>query len=202
MTDDDSRTAAEGWAELERLERDVDRKAEKNDQHLREAAADPAVQRGIKVRAQATEDALASVPEDVSHDRLLDFATTLRGVITGKLDGDRSVEGLNRTLSELFSAFTIFRELPERITREEVEDALKPGTVYVFPNLRREVAWRLVAEYDEDEPEPAPPLEWIEALAKSANTQESWQLGMSLGESGRSRRRNRSGPVKFRMRES
>ena len=56
---------------------------------------------------KATEDALASVPaaawaatpdhltvcpENVSHDRLLDFATTLRSVIAGTLDGKLSVD--------------------------------------------------------------------------------------------------------------
>ena len=91
---------------------------------------------------------------------------------------------LNRALAELFSSFTIFRELPEETGRiqvdgsdvgwfrEEFEDALRPGgaAIYVFPNLRREVFWRLVADYDENEEIPEPPMEWIEALAKSADT--------------------------------
>jgi hypothetical protein len=37
--------------------------------------------------------------------------------------------------------------------------------------------WRLVAEYEEGDDEiPEPPMEWIEALAKSANTQESFPV--------------------------
>jgi hypothetical protein len=127
-----------------------------------------------ETRLTATEGALASIPEDVSHDRLLDFASTLRGVIGGKLDGDRTVGELNRALGELFASFTICRELPEDTLREEVDDALRSvgSPIYVFPNLRREIAWRLVAEYDESAESPAPPREWIEALALSANSQE------------------------------
>ena len=126
-----------------------------------------------EIRVQATTDALASVPEDVAADRLLDFATTLRSVIAGRLDGDHSVGELNRALAELFASFTICTELHEGTLREEVEGALKPDGLYVFPNLRWEVAWRLIAEYEDDEI-PAPPMEWIEALSKSANTQELW----------------------------
>lgn len=129
-----------------------------------------------EVRLQATKDALLSVPEDVPHDRLLDFASTLRAVIAGKLDGDHSVGELNRALGELFVSFRIYRELPEELLREGVKapsgDAIKVGSVYICPILRREVFWRLVAEYDPDAAELAPPLEWIEALAKSANTHE------------------------------
>jgi hypothetical protein len=137
-----------------------------------------------EVRATATEDALLSVPTEAPHDRLLDFASTLRAVIAGRLDGDRSIGELNRALEELFASFTIFRELPKETGRiqvdgsdvgwfsEEIEDALRPdGSLYVFPNLRREVFMRLLAEYGPDGVEPpAPPMEWIEALASSANT--------------------------------
>jgi DNA invertase Pin-like site-specific DNA recombinase len=125
-----------------------------------------------EVRATATEDALASVPVDVPHDRLLDFASKLRAVVSGKLNGDRSVGELNCALHELFTSFTICRELREGTQRVEVEDALKPDGLYIFPNLRWEVAMRLVAEYDGNDEIPAPPMEWIEALTKSANTHE------------------------------
>lgn len=56
----------------------------------------------------------------------------------------------------------------------EVEDALQPDSLYVFPNLQREVFWRLVAEYEPGDETPAPPMDWIEALALSADTQEAW----------------------------
>ena len=117
-----------------------------------------------EVRAQATADALASVPEDVPHDRLLDFATSLREAIAGKVDTSGSVEQINRAPIELFRSFTICRELPDDLLREEVESALTPGSLCVFPNLREEAFMRLVAEYDADaEPdEPVAPLAWIE----------------------------------------
>jgi hypothetical protein len=41
--------------------------------------------------------------------------------------------------------------------------------------------WRLVAEYEEGDDEiPEPPMEWIEALAKSANTQEPFPVFKNL----------------------
>lgn len=138
-----------------------------------------------EVRAQASSDASASLPEEVGHDRLLDFAISLREVIAARVESGGSVEQINRQLIELFNSFTICHELPDGILHEEVEAALTSGRLYVFPNLRVEVFWRLVAEYEEaqrktgDQPrqeaEPVPPLEWIEALAfaddKSANPQ-------------------------------
>jgi len=41
--------------------------------------------------------------------------------------------------------------------------------------------WRLVAEYEEGDDEiPEPPMEWIEALAKSANTQAYRPISIGL----------------------
>lgn len=129
-----------------------------------------------ETRLQATEDALASVPEDVGHNRLLDFATSLREAIAGRVEVSGSVEQTNGALVELFASFTICRDLREEIMREEVEAALIPDSLYVFPNLRREAFMRMVAEFDPeaDADEPVPPLAWIEALAggKSANPHE------------------------------
>jgi hypothetical protein len=56
-----------------------------------------------EVRVAASQDALAPGPVAVPHDRLLDFAANLRAVIAGRLKGDRSVEQVNRSLSELFA---------------------------------------------------------------------------------------------------
>lgn len=138
--------------------------------------------RQAEVRVQATADAVASVPQDASYDRLLDFATSLRSVIAGRLDGDHTVRELNLALTELFASFTICRELADGTMREEAEDALRPGSLYVFPNLRREVTMRLLAEYDADADE-AVPLEWLEALAAadglSGTSQERWHSGSS-----------------------
>jgi site-specific DNA recombinase len=119
-------------------------------------------------RLRAAEDALATVPEQVERDRLLDLALNLRAEIDDRIEGSRSVEELNRKLTELFRSFTIWTELPDDITREEVDASVEAGTIYVFPNLRREVFWRLIFEDDDDET-PTPPMEWIEGI--SGNTQ-------------------------------
>jgi hypothetical protein len=134
----------------------------------RERRADAQAQ----ARLQAAEDALASVPEEVERDRLLDFAVNLRAEIAGRIEGGRSVAHLNRT-TELLNGFTITHELePDPRCPEEVENALQVGSVLVHLNLRWEVIGRFIAAYDEDEP--APPMEWIEALSaadgKSANS--------------------------------
>ena len=131
-----------------------------------------------EVRAQATGDALASVPEDVAHERLLDFAVNLRSAISSKIEGDRTVAELNRALIEVFASFTISRELPDDVPQEttldriEADHALDVDGLYIVPNLRIEIVGRLLAEHDPDVEESAPPMEWIDALAKSANTHE------------------------------
>jgi DNA invertase Pin-like site-specific DNA recombinase len=182
-------------AERERLQAEVERAGGDRDHQARKAAAAerkwseylvsdedkadtvlPMVERErqtleqTEARLRAAEDALASVPEKVERDRLLDFASNLRAEIAGRVGGSHSVEQLNRSLGELFSGFTIQRDLPADTQSDELDDAVEAGGVYVFPNLRREVWLRLLAEHDEEEPEP--PLEWMGAFSKPGSDQE------------------------------
>lgn len=132
-----------------------------------------------EVRAQATDDALATVPENVAYDRLLDFASSLRDVIAGRLAGDRSTREVNVALVELFDGFTIWPGRPELSCEDaEAEEQWSqiPGGPYVVPAIRMEVVLRLMRErWDEcpgdgsTPPLPEPPIEWIEAITKSAN---------------------------------
>jgi len=119
-----------------------------------------------EVRLTASRDALASIPEDAPHDQLLDFASSLRETIRGKVAGTRTVEQVNRALIEVFSAFYVMadHDLPDGVGL----DVEGPKRVAIEPSLRPEVAALLLADTWPDAPEqPAPPMEWLEALRDS-----------------------------------
>ncbi len=133
-----------------------------------------------KTRLNATQDALASIPQEAPHDRLLDFAINLREAIRGKVDKARSTEQVNRALLEAFGGFYFYPPgvpLPEGV-------GVQASAIGIEPVLRHEVAQALFNELAHKAQtrgpfgqEPPPPVEWLEAIDNSAYAQESWHSG-------------------------
>jgi DNA invertase Pin-like site-specific DNA recombinase len=105
---------------------------------------------------------------------LLDFAIDLREAIRGKTEGARTVEQVNRALVELFEAFVIGDEVE---LHPDADPGLAAPGVTIEPELRWEVARTLfeASGWWEGEsswsPPPAPPMEWLEAVRYSGNSQ-------------------------------
>lgn len=113
-------------------------------------------------RLKATRDALDSVPTSAPHDRLFDFALSLRDAIRGKAEDAHSTAEVNRVLVEFFQGFTVAETAWAGVEagRWTYSHPTRRG-VLIQPHLRPEVVhalsdtWPAMASA-----ETPPPLEW------------------------------------------